>query len=151
MHTKTEQEIIVENKNNIKLGKYPRLSYRESEIVRKYHSENCKITKQGWQGQIEAIDGMVFANGYERVVVGDYGAYIEISPTQVIQSAIMVAPGQEYRLTEKFKNCKYTWLTDKGGKKAKIYLQRGLVTYADYKIGMYYVSPEDVKLNIRQS
>lgn len=92
------------------------------------------------------LSGTVISNGYERVVIGDYGAFIEISPQNMITHILQVAQGQEYRLTGRYKNTvKYLWLTAKDNSKIKVYRQLKSVDYADYKPDMYYVSPFEVK------
>ena len=84
------------------------------------------------------------ANGYKRIVIGDYGAYIEISPSQIIGKNIMIKPGEEYRKEERYKNVKYYWLCPLTDEKVKIYWQRHTVSYADYQPMMFYVSPYEV-------
>lgn len=53
--------------------------------------------------------GIKVCNGYSRIVIGDYGAYIEIPPELMIKKNICVKPGQEYRFQERYKNIKYYW------------------------------------------
>ena len=84
------------------------------------------------------------SNGYERVVIGDYGAFIEMSDVQ-ISRCLITQPGQEFRLDKKY-NVKYQWLTVKDGSEIKVYYQLREVSYADYKPGMYYVSPYEIIL-----
>lgn len=85
-------------------------------------------------------------NGYERIVVGDYGAFIEFNPKQVSQSMFKIQEGQEYRINDpKYSNnVKYEWLTTNDRSKIKIYKQKKTVSYADYRIGMFYISPHEV-------
>lgn len=85
--------------------------------------------------------GTLLCSGYERIVVGDYGAYIEFSHEQANRELFVCAPGQEYRYEERYRNnVKYNWLTIGDGSNCKIYEQLRPVKYADYKPGMYYVS-----------
>ena len=90
--------------------------------------------------------GTLIATGYNRIVIGDYGAFVEFTPEQIVNSAIRVKPGQEYRIdSEQFCNrVKYHWLTAKDGSDVKIYYQQKMVDYADYVPGMYYVSPYEL-------
>jgi hypothetical protein len=57
-------------------------------------------------------EGTKICEGYDRIVIGDYGAFIEFSnkPNDV---EFIVQPGQEYRINDKkySKNVKYIWLT----------------------------------------
>lgn len=85
-------------------------------------------------------------NGYERIVIDDYGAFVEISPEHILKSNICCKPGQEYRITdERFaKKVKYLWLTVADNSDCKIYLQKKRVAYADYVPGIFYINPYEV-------
>lgn len=91
-------------------------------------------------------NGTLIAYGYNRVVIGDYGAFLEIETRDMNRNAIRVKPGQEYRLNdERFSShCKYIWLTVKDRSGVKIYYQLKTVDYADYQPGMCYISPYEV-------
>lgn len=93
-----------------------------------------------------SLDGTLLCTGYERVVIGDYGAFIEISPAQICKDALRCKPGQEFRYEDpRFaKNVKYVWLTVNDRSDCKIYYQKKTVSYADYVPGMYYISPYEV-------
>jgi hypothetical protein len=90
-----------------------------------------------------SLSGEVLCVGYRRVVIGDYGAYIEFMEDN-IQSIFPTKKGQEYRTSSKY-SCKYEWLCLEKDSDIKIYKQRGTVDYADYKVGLYYVSVFEVK------
>ena len=101
--------------------------------------------------------GTLFATGYERIVYGDHGPYIEFRKDQV------VCP-----LRPKFKSplppdAYYEWLLPLDGSAAKVYDQkrdvRGIKSapkggfaarrkegYADYRVGKIYVAPFDLRL-----
>jgi len=88
--------------------------------------------------------GELIATDYLRVVVGDYGAYVEFHRDQLLVVP-KLAVGQEWRVNEtylKTRNLKikYVWLEYEG---IKVYLQRNRVAYADYRPGFYYVSVLD--------
>ena len=89
--------------------------------------------------------GAVVCNGYSRIVVGDYGAFIEFDEEQANLDEYIIAPGQEYRVNNPrySKNVKYIWMTIPDGSNIKIYKQKKKVAYADYKSGMFYVSPHE--------
>lgn len=92
------------------------------------------------------------SDGYNRIVVGDYGAYIEFSPSQAAIENFEVAPGQEYRLHDQYRNTvKYFWLCPKGVPDIKIYFQQQTVDYADYKPMMFYISPYDVMVRRKKN
>ena len=84
------------------------------------------------------------ANGYSRIVIGDYGAYVEIPLDKMIIDNLIVKPGQEYRFYSKYSNIKYHWYCLKNNENIKIYYQKKPVTYADYKPENFYISPYDL-------
>lgn len=90
--------------------------------------------------------GTILCYAYRRVVIGDYGAFLECSPEDIILSSLCCKPGQEYRYQDErySKSVKYLWLTTKDSSNCKVYLQRKTVEYADYLPGMYYVSVYEV-------
>ena len=98
-------------------------------------------------GDITAIyskNGDLICSGYDRIVIGDYGAFIEYSQEQANTDIYMIEPGQEYRVYDRrYKdNVKYNWLTI-DATDIKIYQQKKRVAYADYMPGKYYISPHE--------
>ena len=83
--------------------------------------------------------GALLATGYERVVIGDYGAYVEFLPEQVETGN--VKPKWNTRAA---RAVKYLWWTPKDGSPVKLYEQQDLVKYADYRVGRWYVAPAEV-------
>lgn len=84
--------------------------------------------------------GLIVANGYDRIVIGKRGPYIEFSDRHIVMENIYVPFDQKYRLG----NDKYfydEWRT-KGEENVKIYNQKNTVEYADYRIGKWYISPD---------
>lgn len=94
-------------------------------------------------GSLYTNSGSIICKSYQRIVVGDYGAFVEFEEPA---NNFVIAPGQEYRVNDErySKNVKYVWLTIDDGRCIKIYLQRKGVSYADYKAGKYYVSVHEV-------
>jgi hypothetical protein len=92
------------------------------------------------------VNGKVIANNYHRVVIGGQGPYIELSKEH-FTVPLHCAPDQEYRGKGKYAHCKYLWLMPEGMPHIKVYHQRRLVDYADYKVGMYYISPDQVEFD----
>jgi hypothetical protein len=88
--------------------------------------------------------GTVFANDYNRVVIGGQGPYIEFEQKHIV-CELETEPGQEYRGTGKYIYAKYYWLRPLGDSSVKVYLQRHGVSYADYKTGKYYVTPDQLE------
>lgn len=80
-----------------------------------------------------------FINGYNRIVLGGHGPYIEFSPSYLF-IGINLLPNREqsWRLDPKYK-VKYLWLYPTGHPEIKVYQQVAPVKYADYKVGMFYV------------
>ena len=97
-------------------------------------------------------DGTLFATDFERIVIGDYGAFIEINPQNIVNENIKVQPGQEYRINDSHyaNHIKYEWYTTKDNSNAKLYFQQRPVSYADYKVGMWYISPYECTPSITQ-
>ena len=85
------------------------------------------------------------SGGYDRITIGDYGAFIEISEDKMNLDLLSIPSNQKFRLNKGFYG-KYIWMTTDGIN--KIYKQIGTVSYADYKIGCYYISPYEVKQNL---
>lgn len=89
------------------------------------------------------LDGTLLAIGFVRVVHGGRGDYIELIREQ------FALP-----LTSKFNNKNwetntsddfyYYWLYPIGYPDVKIYKQCKTVKYADYKVGYYYISPNEL-------
>ena len=123
--------------------KYKRLDAEYSAEVRAYYAENIPSFLSIIQ-PLYTCAGTLICSSFNRIVIGDYGAFIEFSSDQANKDVFCIAPGQEYRLEERYKNCKYIWLTISDSSSVKIYYQKHTVTYADYIPGMYYVSVHEV-------
>lgn len=92
-------------------------------------------------------DGVQIAKKWNRVVIGDYGAFIEIDPSSICLENFVVKPGEEYRIADSkyYKHVKYHWYIPNSGYESKLYFQQKEVTYADYRQNMWYVSPYETK------
>lgn len=95
---------------------------------------------------LETADGTVIANGYNRIVIGDYGAFVEFSRVQACMRRLKIKEGQMYRAKDPryAEHVKYLWLTADDGSNVKVYDQKRPVEYADYMPGMLYVSVYEV-------
>lgn len=95
---------------------------------------------------LETANGTVIANGYSRIVIGDYGAFIEFSRVQAYMRRLKIKEGQAYRVEDPryAEHVKYLWLTADDGSDVKVYEQKRPVEYADYMPGMLYVSVYEV-------
>ena len=67
-------------------------------------------------------NGTLFATGYNRIVHGERGDYVEFERDQIVPKH-------------------YWWLIPETDPETKVYFQKKTVKYADYKIGKYYVDP----------
>ena len=83
---------------------------------------------------------------FDRIVIGHYGAFIEIDNDDIYRNNIKCEDGQEWRIrSQKYKDkVKYHWFTTKDNSHCKIYRQRKEVSYADYKEDKWYISPFEV-------
>jgi hypothetical protein len=91
-------------------------------------------------------DGTMIAYKYNRIIIGHYGAFIEIEEDDIYQDNVKCEPGQEYRILDRryrYK-VKYQWYTAKDNSSCKLYKQKKQVAYADYQEGMWYISPFEV-------
>lgn len=137
-------KILDKIKINIEYGQYIPLSKTESEIIKEYYLQQLNIPIENNIINIYS-NNILIAIGYERVVIGDYGAYIEISPEQIIRENIKIKAGQEFRLDSEYK-VKYLWYEPIDKSDVKIYYQKRKVKYADYKRGYFYISPNEVRM-----
>lgn len=95
---------------------------------------------------LETANGTVITNGYNRIVIGDYGAFVEFSRVQACMRRLKIKEGQMYRAKDPryAEHVKYLWLTADDGSNVKVYDQKRPVEYADYMPGMLYVSVYEV-------
>jgi len=86
--------------------------------------------------------GQEIAIGYNRIVIGERGPYIEFDDINIYNS--IIPSDQRWRL---YSNVAYYIERRTTIDNVKIYHQRLTVNYADYKIGKYYISPFDLYVN----
>lgn len=127
---------------------YTPLAEDLSKKYREYFTENIPhfLSIDGSANQcLYTLAGTKICQGYSRIVVGDYGAFIEFSEDN-LRSDLIIQPGQEYRITDKkySKNVKYIWYTIADRSHIKVYHQKKRVAYADYRPYLYYVSVHEV-------
>ena len=88
-------------------------------------------------------DGTLFADGYERVVHGGRGDYVELRKENIkVSLKSRFNQNLPNELTDE--DFFYYWLEPEG-REEKVYWQCNLVTYADYKRNYYYISPKLLK------
>lgn len=91
------------------------------------------------------INRTVVAIGYQRVVIGKRGPYVEFSPEQMNDDAFGIPEEELYRVDNQ--TVFYVELRTLDDAWVKLYLQKRTIAYADYKVGMCYASPFDLFLN----
>ena len=125
--------------------KYKPLSKELSQKYRSLYTENIPEFLNNHQ-TLYTINKTLICNDFNRIVIGDYGAFVEFLSEQANKDAFTIAPGQEYRLLPRYNNVKYIWLTIQDDSNIKIYYQRNTVKYADYIPKRYYVSVHEVTI-----
>jgi len=137
------ESILQKVKINIEYGQYTPLPKQESKLIREYYKSQLTLPVEGQQINIYSPKDTLISVGYSQIVVGDYGAYLEISSDQIIRENIKIKVGQEFRFDSKYK-VKYYWYCPIDNSNVKIYLQKRKVNYAEYKPKYYYISPQEI-------
>ena len=86
--------------------------------------------------------GTLLATGYTRVVIGKRGPYIEFNDAQIQKKEFHIPEGESYRLGNQVEY--YVEYRSNDDSNVMLYHQKRKVAYADYRIGMYYISPFDL-------
>lgn len=125
---------------------YKKLSQKLSNAACSIYAETLPafLLSMDNNNPLYTINGSLICGSFDRIVIGDYGAYIEFSSEQANKDLFTIAAGQEYRLEPRYNNVKYIWLTIEDDSQVKIYYQKNTVSYADYKPQKYYVSVYEV-------
>ena len=140
----TDQETKIWCKfwQNVANGNYNSLTVAESSIIRKVHQRRILATfghsGVGFFNSL-TLDGVAFSNGFQRLVIGDHGPYIEMDSIAI---PLMVKPGHEWRIGSP--RVKYEWYIPRDSREVKIYKQINTVGYADYRVGMFYACPYEL-------
>jgi hypothetical protein len=80
--------------------------------------------------------GTMLVTGYERVVFGKRGPYLEMTEAQMVSRNLRHCDEQRHVYFKEFRS------TDDSN--VMVYHQRRKVAYADYRVGMWYISPDDL-------
>jgi hypothetical protein len=86
--------------------------------------------------------GTLIAEGYLRVVIGDRGPYLEFHHEQLWRCHMRVPAAEYYRHFDT--HVFYAEYRSNDVSDVKVYWQRKPVDYADYKIGLWYISLFDL-------
>lgn len=105
-----------------------------------------KMNKYEFNGNlpIRTTNGTEVAVGFNRIVHGGRGAYVEFLDEQIIKGSIEIVNGSEWRLDSSHpasSKCYFALYTPKG-EKIRVYHQKREVDYADYIVGRWYISPK---------
>ena len=123
--------------------KYKKLPDDLSQKYRQFFKDNIPdfLNVCGCNSPLYTCNGTKLCDSYDRIVIGDYGAFVEFSAPSV-ETEFIIQHGQEYRINDErySKNVKYLWLTVGDSSQVKIYKQIKTVIYADYRPDKYYVS-----------
>ena len=102
--------------------------------MKRSYEQRLRIPLEGGSLELYTARRTLIANGFERVVIGGRGPYIEFAPGQVIASL-------NYSKTPHY-YYKEAWVDG-----VKVYDQLHRVKYADYIPGRLYMSPFDLVLS----
>ena len=92
-----------------------------------------------------APDGTLLAKGCLRLVCGGRGDYLEFAQEHICWENFHIPADQAYRLSPPWdERVFYIEFRSNGPSNIKLYFQRRLVSYADYRIGCCYLSPDDL-------
>jgi len=97
---------------------------------------DCKVTSPA---------GLHLATGYNRVVIGGRGPYIEFLSHHINWNSFHIPNDQLYRKTDR--RSFYNEYRSRCAANVKLYWQKKRVAYADYQIGLSYISPLLVLIN----
>jgi hypothetical protein len=75
-------------------------------------------------------------------VIGERGPYVELNNEQLWRSHLRVPAAEVYRFNDH--HVFYAEYRSNDDGSVKIYWQKKTVDYADYRVGLYYVSPFDL-------
>jgi hypothetical protein len=114
---------------------------KTSEEIRQGYRQRLLLPEFPPEGELiefRTKSGTLVAVGYERVVIGDRGPYVEFAPSSIMKSGWAIPADQKWRIDGR---CYYVEGRTVDGANVKMYYQKATVDYADYKVGMWYISP----------
>jgi hypothetical protein len=95
--------------------------------------------------RFDAKTGLHVATGYTSIAIDGRGPYVEFLPGQLIWDNLRIPDEEKYRTESSWKDKVFyvEWRT-KDQSNVKVYDQKRGVGYADYKVGLCYISPFDL-------
>lgn len=97
-----------------------------------------ELPPEGEPVKFRTKSGTLVAVGYERVVIGDRRPYVEFAPGHLAKRNWDIPDDQRWRIGGR---CYYIEARTIDDANVKMYYQKATVAYADYKVGMWYISP----------
>lgn len=112
----------------------------------KKYREMCLLQEHGLSNfGLYTLHNEMISIGYERVVFGKRGPYVELNKFQILEKKLYIPTEQLYRLSDP--KVFYIEFRSTDQSNTKVYYQLRNVAYADYKIGNFYISPFDLQKN----
>lgn len=90
---------------------------------------------------LTTVSGTIISDSFTRIVHGGRGDYVEV--LRILKSVIFIPKEVNWRLYNP--NVYYIEYRVKDFTNAKVYYQKRPVDYADYKVGLWYISPVFLK------
>ena len=155
--TEAENDAFAKFWTGVRKGKYNTLNPGEASLIRDiYMRHPLYVTAMdetpGREWRLP--NGTVFGKA-SRIVVGNHGLYVEFKPEDLNlfnpkapehgKLILDIKEGQEYRLQPKYSNVKYHWYVPNKYQDIKVYRQQNTVAYADYIVGCFYVSIDELE------
>lgn len=106
------------------------------------YEDRLTVTITGGKDTFYSNEKTPLCFGYLRIVIGNRGPYVECDDTQIIIKNFKLV--QPWRMDSS--NAFYVEYRSNDKSNVKLYHQKKVVDYADYKIGLYYLSPFDLQL-----
>jgi len=124
---------------------------KSSDDIREGYRQRLILPEFPPEGELVSFytkSNLIVAKGYERVVIGDRGPYVEFSEDQIVHDSLEIPKDQLWRLhwlqPDPKRRCYYWEFRSTDESFVKVYFQKRIVNYADYKIDMWYISPFDL-------
>lgn len=126
-----------------------------SERQRRRFRERLRLPLQGDEStRFFTRAGTHVATGYLRVVIGDRGPYVEFEERHLLLSAFQVPEAEAYRLWHRgraYPEVFYVEHRTRDASRVMLYEQLKEVAYADYRVGLYYISPTDLTTESKEA
>ncbi len=142
-----DYKVVLElQKDLVEVYKYKAIPQNYRDEVHNFYKDNLppNFRLEGDTAPLFSSSGLKLCEGYNRIVIGDYGAFVEVAPNNIINENIRIHPGQEYRdFNPRYNHTVFSLLTPDDDSGIKICFQKKEVEHGDFKPGCYYISPYD--------